>query len=64
MTHFTKLVQDKAVAINDVLPEDKLKSLSKLFENYNEETLNTMKEQVGEDFSWNELRLFKASLNV
>jgi uncharacterized protein YpbB len=64
LTHFTKLVQDKAVAINDVLPEDKLKSLSKLFENYNEETLNTMKEQVGEDFSWNELRLFKASLNV
>ena len=64
LTHFTKLVQDKAVAINDVLPVDKLKSLSKLFENYNEETLNTMKEQVGEDFSWNELRLFKASLNV
>ena len=63
LSHFTKLVQDKAVDIKDIFPEDKLKTLSKLFENYNEETLNTMKEQVGEEFSWNELRLFKASLN-
>jgi len=60
--HFNKLVQDKAVAIQDVLPDYKLERLSKLFKNYNEETLNTLKEQVGEEFSWNELRLYKASL--
>jgi hypothetical protein len=60
--HFTKLVEDKAVDIKELLPEDKLKKLSKLFEHYNEETLNALKEQVGEAFSWNELKLFKASL--
>jgi hypothetical protein len=64
LTHFTKLVQDKAVDIKELFPEDKLEILAKLFKNYNEESLNLMKEQVGEDFSWNELRLFKASLNV
>jgi hypothetical protein len=45
-----------------VLPEDKIKELAAAFEGYNEETLNGLKEQVGEKFTWGELRLFKASL--
>lgn len=63
MGHFTKLIQDKAVAIKDILPEDKIKALAKVFKNYKEESLNPLKEQVGEQFSWDELRMFKASLN-
>jgi uncharacterized protein YpbB len=61
--HFTKLIQDKAVSINDVLPSDKLKALEKAFQGYKEESLNPLKEQVGDAFSWEELRMFKASLN-
>ena len=62
--HFTKLVQDKAVDIKELFPEDKLKKLSELFKSYKEESLSPMKEQVGDQFSWEELRLFKASLNI
>ncbi len=62
--HFTKLIQDKAVNINDIMPEDKIEILTKSFYGYKEESLTPMKEQLGDDFSWEELRMFKASLNV
>jgi uncharacterized protein YpbB len=64
LSHFTKLIQDKAVSINDIIPEDKIEILSKSFYGYKEESLTPMKEQLGDDFSWEELRMFKASLNV
>ena len=62
--HFTKLIQDKAVSINDIMPEDKIDILKKAFYGYKEESLAPLKEQVGDAFSWEELRMFKASLNV
>lgn len=61
--HFTKLIQDKAVSIKDVLPSNKIEALEKAFHGYKEESLNPLKEQVGDAFSWEELRMFKASLN-
>ena len=64
LSHFTKLIQDKAVSINDIMPEDKIEILSKAFYGYKEESLTQMKEQLGDDYSWEELRMFKASLNV
>ena len=63
-SHFTKLIQDKAVSINDIMPEDKIDILNKAFYGYKEESLATLKEQVGDAFSWDELRMFKASLNA
>ena len=63
LSHFTKLIQDKAVSINDIMPEDKIEALTKAFYGYKEESLNPMKEQLGDAFSWEELRMFKASLN-
>jgi regulation of enolase protein 1 (concanavalin A-like superfamily) len=46
------------------MPEDKIEALSKAFYGYKEESLNALKEQVGDAFTWEELRMFKASLNV
>ncbi|WP_396165608.1 helix-turn-helix domain-containing protein [Flavobacterium sp.] len=63
LSHFTKLIQDKAVSINDIMPEDKIEALTKAFYGYKEESLSPMKEQLGDTFSWEELRMFKASLN-
>ena len=63
LSHFTKLIQDKAVSINDIMPEDKIEALTKAFYGYKEESLNPMKDQLGDAFSWEELRMFKASLN-
>jgi len=62
-THIAKLIESRTIAISDVLPEDKLLKLAKAFKGYNEETLNGLKEQYGDKFTWDELKMFKASLN-
>ena len=60
--HLGKLIQAGTIILSDVLPEDKISELSKAFEGYNEDSLNALKEQVGNQFTWEELRLFKSSL--
>ncbi|MDN3675418.1 helix-turn-helix domain-containing protein [Flavobacterium branchiarum] len=62
-SHFVKLIQDKKIKISDVLAEDKITALTEAFQFYKEESLTGLKEQHGEKFSWDELRMFKASLN-
>ncbi len=44
------------------MPEDKIQELAKAFKGYREETLNGLKEQYGDKFTWDELKMFKASL--
>ncbi|MBA4276782.1 helix-turn-helix domain-containing protein [Flavobacterium sp.] len=63
-THIAKLIESGTIAITAVLPEDKLLELEKAFKGYNEETLNSLKEQYGDKFTWDELKMFKASLNI
>lgn len=60
--HFTKLIKEKAVSITDFMPQDKIDQLTKEFENYKEESVTPMKEKLGDAFTWEELRMFKASL--
>ena len=62
-SHFVKLIQTKAVSISEVLPEDKMQDLATAFAGYKEESLNTMMEKHGHKFSWEEARMYKASLN-
>jgi uncharacterized protein YpbB len=62
-SHFVKLIQTKAVSISEVLPEDKMQDLATAFTGYKEESLNTMMEKHGHKFSWEEARMYKASLN-
>jgi hypothetical protein len=44
------------------LSEEKIKELRDIFKDYKEESLNGLKEQYGDRFSWDELKMFKASL--
>ena len=62
-THLVKLIQAKRISISEVLPQDKIDELAEAFKYYKEESLTSMKEQFGEKFSWDELKMFKASLN-
>ena len=59
----TKLILADTISITDVLPEDKITALAKAFEGYTEETVSPLKEKFGDTFSWEELRMFRASLN-
>jgi len=61
--HLVKLIQAKKVDISDVLPYDKILALREAFEFYQEESLSPLKEKYGDEFSWDELKMFKASIN-
>ena len=63
-THLAKLIEIKAVNITEVLPEDKIAALIKIFEGYEETSLNPLKEQYGDQFTWDELKMFKASQSI
>lgn len=62
-THIAKLIEAKAITIYEVLSEDKIIDLARAFIGYNEETLNGLKEKHGDKFTWDELKMFKASLS-
>ena len=61
--HFVQLIQTKAVSISEVLSSDKIQILADAFDGYKEESLNALMEKNSENFTWNEARMFKASLN-
>nr|WP_315144875.1 helix-turn-helix domain-containing protein [uncultured Flavobacterium sp.] len=63
LSHLTKLIIEKVISINDILPEDKILELTDAFYGYKEESISPLKEKYGDKFSWEELRMFKASLN-
>jgi GTPase SAR1 family protein len=60
--HLTKLIIEKVISINEVLPEDKIQDLTEAFKDYKEESISPLKEKYGDKFTWEELRMFKASL--
>lgn len=62
-THFIKLIQAKKVDISDVLSYDKILALREAFQFYQEESLAPLKEKYGDEFTWDELKMFKASIN-
>lgn len=59
--HFTKLIITQKIDIHDVLPEDKIMELTEAFKGYKEESVSPLKETYGDKFTWEELRMFKAS---
>jgi len=60
--HIVKLIQAGTVNIRDVLPEDKIIALARAFIGFEGEALNPLKEKYGDAFTWDELKMFKASL--
>jgi hypothetical protein len=62
--HLTKLIQSKRISISEVFSEDKLTALTEAFAGYKEESVSPLKEKYGDKFTWEELRMFKASLNL
>lgn len=60
--HFAKLIQMEIVQLSDILPEDKISDLKAAFKDFKGESLGELKEIHGDQFSWDELKLYKASL--
>ncbi|WP_136667276.1 helix-turn-helix domain-containing protein [Flavobacterium sp. H122] len=62
--HFSKLIGTGEVLLSDLLTKDKITALEAAFSDYNDESLGELKDKFGEQFTWDELRLFKANLEV
>jgi hypothetical protein len=58
------LIQAKTITISEVFTEEKIKALTEAFAGYKEESVSPLKEKYGDQFTWEELRMFKASLNI
>ena len=58
--HIAKLIESGKVTITDVLPSLLLEKLAKAFDGYTDESLNPLKEKHGSEFSWDELKMYKA----
>ena len=52
----------EAITISDIMSDEKIAALEEAFKGYNNEGLGLLKEKHGNQFSWEELRLFKVSL--
>lgn len=64
-THCARLIQEEKIELRDVMDKDKRNALYDLFEeHYEGGSLTPLKSLVGEDFSWDELKLYQASLLV
>lgn len=60
-THFQKLVNEKLLDLTDVLTQKTIDELTAVFDNFPPEaTISEIKESVGDKYSWDALRLFKA----
>ena len=60
--HFAKLIEAGQVQLSDFLPEDKIEELTKVFKGNKDDSLSELMEKNGDKFTWNEMRMFKASI--
>lgn len=64
VSHFVKLIKMGDLQLDEVMSTDRISQLADIFEGYAELSLTPLKEKVGETFTWDELKLFRASLEV
>jgi uncharacterized protein YpbB len=60
--HFAKLIEAGEVQLQDVMPEDKIEALTHIFKGFKGGSLNELMEAHGDKFTWNDMRLFKATI--
>lgn len=62
--HCARLISQEKIDLKDVMEAERINELYDLFEEYNGMSLTPLKEQVGDKFTWEELKLYRASLII
>ncbi len=62
--HLAKLIQKRQILLTEIISKAKIKKLEKLFETYDGETITELKEKCGDAFTYEDLRLYKATLDA
>ena len=63
-THCARLIKLEKLELSDVMEAEKRNALSDLFDDYDGGSMSGLKEKVGSKFSWDELKLYQASMLV
>ena len=62
LSHCAKLIQQEKLELKDMLSLDRIDELKTAFEGFDGESVNPIKEKYGDEFTWEELRMYRASL--
>lgn len=60
--HIEKLIKAEKLSIQAVFSSEKIAALKAIFSGYEEESLTPLKEKHGDTFTWEELKIYRASL--
>lgn len=60
--HLAKLIESQTIAISEVLPPDRIEALAVIFKGFKGDSVSELKELYGDEFTWDELKMYKASL--
>ncbi|MES2588693.1 MAG: helix-turn-helix domain-containing protein [Bacteroidota bacterium] len=61
-SHAGQLLKAEKLELNQILTEEKITELEEVFKDFNGESVSPLKEKYGDQFSWEELRLYRMSL--
>lgn len=63
--HLAKLIENRSILISDVLTQERIDALAEIFKGFNpEDAVGTLREKHGDAFTWDELKLFRATLSL
>ena len=62
--HCARLIQQEKIELNDVMDSKKINALYDVFDDYEGGSLSELKEKVGNKFTWDDLKLYQASLLI
>lgn len=63
-SHCERLLKTEKIELRDLLDSKRINQLSDVFDEYEGGSLTDLKEKVGNKFTWDELKLYRASLIV
>lgn len=62
--HLVYLIRSEDIALDEIMPPERINELAGYFEDYQESSLTPLKEKLGIQASWEELKLYQAHLKV
>lgn len=63
-SHCERLLKMEKIELRDIMPSERINELSDIFDEYEGSSLTPLKEKAGDAFSWEELKLYRASLII
>ena len=63
-SHFVKMIENKTIALHEVLAQQKIDDLAAVLKDFKGESLTELMDMYPNQFSWNELKMYRASEKV